>query len=166
MASSNDFFSTKIRDRKIGQQLDSYDFPKDLTGKALKIPKKNFTTTIDQKIRSYAGPPAYALRARKIEDSIAHLYNNLEVRYSELLENFGKEPIEFARKWKEVINSLELDTINRLIEKHNEYYPIEANLPMDMETSRYMLGSAPWKSKQKLSKERLFVRFPLEYPRK
>lgn len=162
MASSNDFFSSKIRDRKTGKQLDEYDFPKELQGKALKIPQKNFNTTLDQKIRSFAGPPAYALRARKIEDSIAFIYQDLETKYAELLEAHGNDPAEFGRKWQEIIDGIDLNTLNELIEKHNEYYPIEANLRMDIETSNYMLGSTPWKAKEKITKEKLLKRFPFQ----
>jgi len=35
--------------------------------------------------------------------------------------------------------------LNELIDKHNRYYPIEANLPFDMQTGRLLERGVPWK---------------------
>ena len=73
-------------------------------------PPRNFTLTTEERIRAIvAGPPAWSLRKRRIED--------LE---EELGEEVHEPTIHFDRK---------LALLNDLIDKHNRYYPIEANLP-------------------------------------
>jgi hypothetical protein len=97
-------------------------------------PPRNFTLSLDERLRAYAqGVPGYMRRRRRIED--------LEER---LLRRLGEAeaPAE-ALASKEVAADLTL--MNELIEKHNRYYPIEANLPMDPRTGRLIERGVPWR---------------------
>lgn len=87
-------------------------------------PPRNFTLTTEERIRALvAGPPAWSLRKRRIED--------LEQELSlEALE----PTIHFEKK---------LALLNELIEKHNRFYPIEANLPFDL-NGRLLERGKPW----------------------
>jgi hypothetical protein len=88
-------------------------------------PPRNFTLTTEERIRALvAGPPAWSLRKRRIEDLEAELA--LETR---------APTAHFERK---------LAQLNVLIEKHNRYYPIEANLPFDLH-GRLLEGGKPWR---------------------
>ncbi len=88
-------------------------------------PPRNFTLTTEERIRALvAGPPAWSLRKRRIED--------LE---QELAREARAPTAHFERK---------LALLNELIDKHNRFYPIEANLPFDLKTGRLLEGGKPW----------------------
>lgn len=80
------------------------------SGSGSASPVRNFTLTVGERINALvAGPPAWSLRLRQIEDLEA-----------ELSQEARKPTAHFERK---------LALLNSLIDKHNRYYPIEANLP-------------------------------------
>jgi len=88
-------------------------------------PVRNFTMTLADRVRAAAGPPAYMRRLREIEDIEARLLR-------EVLH--GADPAQ-----------LDLRRINDLIERHNRYYPCEANLPMDPRSGRLVeRGGRAW----------------------
>lgn len=98
------------------------------------LPSVNFTVTLAERIKGMAGPPAWSLRLRRIEDLRTEL-----ARAVAALDARGRPvpwlpaPLEQKR--------LELA---RLIHAHNEYFPIEANLPIDPHTSRFVHAGALW----------------------
>jgi hypothetical protein len=98
-------------------------------------PPRNFTLSIEERLRAYAqGAPNYIRRRRRIEDLEAQLVQRLAS----------------ARTPDEVVSSAEvvadLALLNDLIAKHNRYYPIEANLPIDVQTPRLVERcGAPWR---------------------
>ena len=161
MASSgivDNIFRKKAKDRYLGEKLNS-DLPERVKGKPQEIRQKNFTIPLEQRIRSYLDAPEFALRARKIEDAIEELMEALALEYADMIKVLQKNPEIFAQKWT-VIDSLELNELNGLIEKHNRYYPMEANLNMDV-SGHYLLGSKIWKGKEKITKDALLKQFPL-----
>jgi hypothetical protein len=89
-------------------------------------PTRNFTLTTAERINALvAGPPAWSLRKRQIEDLEAALAKE------------ARSPTAHFEK--------RLALLNELIDKHNRWYPIEANLPFDYRTSRLMEGGKPWR---------------------
>lgn len=107
------------------------------------------------------GPPHYATRARRIENITQKLMEDLAIEYASMLNIFGEDPEVFAQQWKKLISSLELDELNDLIDKHNAYYPMEANLQIDPVSGAPLIGSVPWKPTERISVEGLLKRFPL-----
>ena len=158
----NNIFRIRARDRQIGEKLASEDIPEHLKGKPLKIPQFNFTISLENKVRSMFGPPHFAVRARRIENAIRQLTEDLSIEYAGMHDKFGDDPEEFAEQWEKLIESLELDELNDLIEKHNTYYPMEANLQISPDSGAPMIGSVPWKPKAKISAEVLLKQFPSE----
>jgi len=150
------------RDRLLGEQLASHEFDENVIGKPLNIPEVNFTIPLEKKVQALSGPPYYAMRARQIEQLTDQLMEDLAVQYRDMIKKFVHRPEVFAVKWRESIDSLELDTINDLIERHNEYYPIEANLAMDPRSGVTMLGPVPWEPKEKVTIESLLQQFPAD----
>lgn len=153
-------FRRRARDRLTGEKLASQGLPKDVKGKPLKIPQVNFTVSLESKVRSMFGPPHFATRARRIENLTRKLMDDLAAEYAGMIERFREDPDTFDREWNRLVRSVELDKLNDLIEKHNKYYPIEANLQIDPESGAPLLGSVPWKPKDKISTELLLERFP------
>ena len=150
------------RDRLLGHQLASHEFDKDIIGKPLNIPEVNFTIPLEKKIQAVSGPPYYAIRARQIEQLTEHLMEDLTVQYRNMMDKFSDRPEIFASKWKESIKSVELDSLNDLIERHNKYYPIETNLPIDPRSGALMFGCARWEPKDKVTTDSLLQLFPVD----
>jgi hypothetical protein len=98
-------------------------------------PPRNFTLSIEERLRAYAqGAPGYIRRKRRIEDLEARLIQQLAA---------AESPAAVAAS-ADVVADLAL--LNDLIAKHNRYYPIEANLPIDVQTRRLVeRGGAPWR---------------------
>jgi hypothetical protein len=101
-------------------------------------PARNFTVTTEEKVRALMGPPAYMRRRRDIEDLEENLLKKLRA---------GKPP-----------ESLDLRPINDLIDRHNRYYPVEANLPIDPQTGVLLELGRPWKPMPKLTIETLLAK--------
>jgi hypothetical protein len=102
-------------------------------------PPRNFTVTADERLRALvAGPPAYVRRRRRIEDLEAAI-----VRFVRAHEAKTKSPIDPAAPPAAVARAFA--SLRQLIETHNRYYPIEANLSIDMASGRplEMMGK-PW----------------------
>ena len=98
-------------------------------------PPRNFTLSIEERLRAYAqGAPGYIRRRRRIEDLEDRLIRQLAA---------AQAPAKAAAS-AEVVSDLAL--LNDLIAKHNRYYPIEANLPIDVQTRRLVeRGGTPWR---------------------
>jgi hypothetical protein len=112
---------------------------------------RNFTISREEKIRALAaGPPPYALRLRRIEDlevALVRALAELEAESGPIDE--GALPVPIAE---------DLEKLNRLIEDHNRYYPIEKCLPIDVRTRRLMDWGEPWAPMPRVEIETLLAR--------
>lgn len=109
---------------------------------------RNFTITVEERMRALAaGPPAYARRLRRIEDLEAAIVR-------ELAES--DEPLDAARLPEPIGRKLE--QLNRLIDDHNRYYPIEKCLRIDLHTRRLMDWGEPWEPMAMVTAEALIAR--------
>ena len=90
-------------------------------------PNRNFTLTVEERLRAYAqGPPAWSRRRRSIDDLEAELCRRAAVApEDELVAGLAR--------------------LNDLIARHNRYYPIEANLPLDPRTGALLDRGAAWR---------------------
>ncbi len=156
----DNIFRIRAKDRLIGEKLASQDVPDHKKGKPLNIPQFNFTIPLENKVRSMFGPPHYASRAHRIESITHKLMEDLAFEYAGMINRFGESYEVFAQQWKELVNALELDELNDLIERHNTYYHMEANLQIDPDSGTYLNGSVPWKPKERITVEGLLKRFP------
>ena len=80
-----------------------------------------------------SGPPAYAVRLRRIEDLECEL---VELLIEKRAVDGPTIPIGVARK---------LEELNRLIVEHNLYYPVEKNLPVDVRSGQLLDLGEPWR---------------------
>jgi hypothetical protein len=81
--------------------------------------------------------PRWMERLGEIEHGIARERRRLERAYRELRAT--TRPADFPRRWREIARHWPFDDINLLIEQHNEWFPIERQLPMDPRTRDYVL---------------------------
>jgi hypothetical protein len=108
-------------------------------------PQRNFTLTLEQRIAAAViGVPAYAARARKIEDLEAALV--LEIAAAD-----GKHGITHAIERK-------IALLNTLVEDHNRYYPVESNLRIDVTSGQLLdMRGEPWKPLPRATAESLLA---------
>jgi hypothetical protein len=110
-------------------------------------PARNFALSLEQRIAAAMnGPPPYAVRMRKIELLQEQLVSDLAKHQdgpSDLL------PMAILRG---------LEALNRLIDNHNRFFPIERNLPMDVATGDLMFRGERWRPMARVSIEALRTR--------
>ncbi|MCU0690198.1 MAG: hypothetical protein MUF54_02225 [Polyangiaceae bacterium] len=105
----------------------------------------NFKIGLDARVRAAAGVPAFVRRRRRIEDLEQATLLALDEFYDEeLLEHEGNEQEAYA-SWFARVQQIDLTLLNDLIERHNRWYPVEANLPTDVTTGRILDMGVPWK---------------------
>ncbi len=77
-------------------------------------------------------------RLREIETEYHLQRRRLEEAYSASQKACGEDGQLFARIWRAEAASWRFGVLNELIREHNEWYPVEANLPMDPRTRDYV----------------------------
>jgi hypothetical protein len=118
-------------------------------------PPRNFTIATEERVRALAvGVPAYAARKKRIEDAEEQFLRALVTRDHELAAQ-GASPEAREASLLTEAKRFDLAAVNRLVESHNRYYPIEANLPIDPKTGIYLLREVPWQPEEPLTAERL-----------
>jgi hypothetical protein len=82
--------------------------------------------------------PRFSQRLRTIEDDLAEHRMRLADAYAETQRAcLGDAPL-FEERWRAAAHAWDFDAVNELILQHNEYYPIERNLPVNPRTGDYV----------------------------
>jgi hypothetical protein len=84
-------------------------------------------------------PPRWMERLGEIDRGIANHRRRLARAHRMLAERLAGEPEAFATRWREIAESWSFGELNVLIGQHNEWYPIERRLPIDLRTRDYVL---------------------------
>ncbi len=79
--------------------------------------------------------PRWMERLSEIERGIRNERRRLERAYRVARETAGAD---FAERWTACAHAQRFDHLNQLIRQHNEWYPIERDLPMDPRTGEYI----------------------------
>jgi hypothetical protein len=108
--------------------------------------------------------PRYMERLREIEREMKDHLARLDRAYRALQEEHQGDPATFARRWDARARSWRFDRVNELIYEHNEWYPIESQLPMDPRTRDYQRIRGRSYRREPLSAEWILRRFPAEPP--
>ena len=82
--------------------------------------------------------PRFMQRLHDIDAELARHQRLLGHLYAEVRRTHGHDPEGFRRRWRELARSWRFDDVNELIDQHNEYYPIERNLPINPRTGDYV----------------------------
>jgi hypothetical protein len=104
----------------------------------------NFKISLDARVRAAAGVPAYMRRKRRIEDLEEAMRQALVEVYQQALEDNGGDEAAAKSTMQQRAREMDLGLLNDLIDRHNRYYPIEANLPTDVKTGKLMVSGKPW----------------------
>jgi hypothetical protein len=106
--------------------------------------------------------PRWMERIAEIDHSIAFHRRNYARRYRALREECGADRARFAERWRAIAGAARFDELNELIAQHNEWYPIERDLPMDLRTRDYVLINGRSYRREPLGPEWILEQFPAE----
>jgi hypothetical protein len=83
-------------------------------------------------------PPRWMERIAEIDARTARELRELEELRRELRAAHAEDPEAFATAWRAVADARDFAEVNRLIAQHNEWYPVERDLPFDPLTGEYL----------------------------
>ena len=87
-----------------------------------------------------ADPPRWSLRLSEIDRGVARTRHKLAVAYEQLAREYPDDEDAFAAAWMERLAGWHFDAgLNELIGQHNDWFPIERQLPIDIRTRDYRL---------------------------
>jgi hypothetical protein len=117
-------------ERLVAGPLDERDLGRPLTERA-RLTRRS----VDDYLRAGARP-RWMERLLEIDRGIARERRRLARTYETL--RAGTAPEAFAERWRELAGTWRFDELNELIQQHNDWYPIERDLPMDLRTRDYV----------------------------
>ncbi len=120
-------------ERIVGQDLDEQ------TGKGRPLSSRASQTrrSIDAYLKSGVRP-RWMERVTEIDAGIARERRRLEQAYRALQGECGGNVGLFAYRWRALARAWPFDELNELIDQHNEWYPIERDLPLNPRTGEYV----------------------------
>lgn len=107
--------------------------------------------------------PRWMERIGEIDSAIAYQKRRFARAHRMLRERSGGDEALFAQRWTEFAERARFDELNELIQQHNDWYPIERDLPMDLRTRDYVLVAGKNYRREPLSAEWILRQFPPSY---
>jgi hypothetical protein len=120
------------------------------TGRPLSERARQRQRSIESFLRGEA-LPRYMQRAAEIDRAVKRHLEALTREY---------ERRESRAGWLEVAERWDFDEVNRLIHEHNEWYPVERDLPMNPRTKDYVLVNGHSYRREVLGPAWILERFP------
>jgi hypothetical protein len=108
--------------------------------------------------------PRWMERLREIHDELAAHRVRLGRAYCDLAEACTGDAETFERRWRQLAAGWNFGYLNDLIEQHNDYYPIEANLPVDPRTGDYVTLTGRSYEREPVGAEWVLELFPPASP--
>ena len=112
--------------------------PAEHAGRPLSRHARQYQRTLEGYLQA-GHRPRWMERLGEIDFGVARERRRLERAYRALRQQCGDDRREFARRWRAAARAWRFDDVNELIRQHNEWYPIERQLPMDPRTRDYVL---------------------------
>jgi hypothetical protein len=128
-------------------------------GKPLSRRQRQTRRTLESYLRAGV-VPRYMQRLREIEQERQRQTARLERVYADLRERCADDPEAFARRWSERARTWNFERINQLVREHNDWYPIERQLPMDPRTRDYVKIRGRSYRREELGPEWVLEHFP------
>ena len=105
--------------------------------------------------------PRWMERIAEIDHSIAHQKRRLARAHRAIREECGDDRALFSERWTAFAHRCHFTELNELISQHNEWYPIERDLPMDLRTRDYVLINGRSYRREPLSADWVLRHFPV-----
>jgi hypothetical protein len=102
------------------------------------VPSSLISTADRVKALAVGGAPAWSRRLKRIYDLKAAATSQLREQWQAQASAARGDRARFASGWRRHAEQLDFSQVNELISRHNRYFPIEANLPMDVRTLDYV----------------------------
>jgi hypothetical protein len=107
--------------------------------------------------------PRWMERVGDIDGGIAHERRLLTEAYAELREACAREGAPFAERWRMLAGAWPFPAdLLELVEQHNEWYPIERQLPVNPRTGEYVRVGGRSYRRPLLGPEWILEQFPAE----
>ena len=132
------------------------------TGRALHLASTPFIQSRENIVTALVGPPPWAVRLRRIEDGLERLQATVEAAWAEYARRWRGRPQEFRQHWHAYLALLDLVPLNTLIQKHNDWYPVEARLPIVYPTGEYAIPFGVKYPQQLVTPEEILEQFPAD----
>lgn len=130
-------------------------------GTPLNLPSMAFRVSAEQAANALiTGPRRYMTRLRRIEIGVEQVLDRARTAWTKLAAHHAGSPSRFARAWQAWVRSADLATLNALIAAHNEWYPVEANLRIDIRTGDYITHDGRDYRHEPITPAWLLARFP------
>ena len=130
-------------------------------GKPLAERTRQRQRTIESYLRSGA-PPRWMERLGTIDRGIAAERAKLRRTHGQLADECGADTAAFAERWRAIAADWPFDELNELIAVHNEWYPVERDLPIDLRTRDYVLINGRSYRRPLLGPAWILEQFPAE----
>ena len=118
--------------------------------------------SLPDRVRALAigGAPAWSRRLKRIHDLTAAATAQLQIEWYQLAMKARGDRLRFARAWEQQAARFDFTQINELVDRHNRYFPAEANLPMDLTTHDYVSYSGSDYRRSPLDAAWILAQFP------
>ena len=120
--------------------------------------------SLQDRVRALAvgGAPAWSRRLKKIHDLTLASTAGLHADWYALATKARGDRARFAAGWRQHAEAFNFQQINELVERHNRYFPAEANLPMDVKTLDYVAFAGADYRRQRLDAAWILGQFPAD----
>jgi hypothetical protein len=132
----DDFYDDEQRspvERMVGQDLDEESG----VGRPLSDRARQTQRSIEAYLKAGVRP-RWMERVVDVDAGIIYARTRLGEAYRALQEECAGDPALFAQCWQDVANTWDFEELNELIAQHNEWYPIERDLPLNPRTGEYV----------------------------
>ena len=106
--------------------------------------------------------PRWMERVSEIDHAIKMHKQRLGRSHRALSEECGDDRALFAERWRAFAERYRFGELNELIQQHNDWYPIERDLPMDLRTRDYVLINGRSYRRPQLTPQWVLEQFPAE----
>ena len=106
------------------------------------------------------GVPRWMERIGQIDTRTARELKRLERARAELREACAGDRAAFAERWTAFVHEQSFAELNELVEQHNEWYPIERQLPVNPVTGEYVRVGGRSYRREPLTAARVLAQLP------
>ena len=125
-------------------------------------PLERRSTQYQRSIENYlkaGNRPRWMERLVEIDRGVAQQRERLGRLHARMREEHGAS---FPARWREVAERWDFGELNTLIHQHNEWFPIERQLPIDLRTRDYVLIRGKSYRRRQLDAAWILETFPAE----
>jgi hypothetical protein len=112
------------------------------------------------KALAVGGAPAWSRRLKRIHDLTLAATAELQADWHVLAKKARGDRRRFEAAWQQHAERYNFQRINELVDRHNRYFPAEANLPMDIKTLDYVAFAGGDYRRQRLDAAWILGQFP------